>query len=342
MNNPFVTIMTVVLMLSIHVSADAQQQRPRRPHFNPATPLVHDPVMAKCGDTFYLYSTGWGVSCMSSTDLKTWKMERSVFGRTPPQWATDLISGYNGHTWAPDVIYANGLYHLYYSCSTFGKNHSAIGHATSPTLDSTAVWTDHGMVVESVPGRDAWNAIDPNVVFDDEGTPWMTFGSFWDGIKLFRLDKDMSRPAQPQQWTTIARRGHFRTDSLVTMQPPKNDAIEAPFIFKKNGYYFLLVSWDFCCRGAKSDYKVAMGRSKNVEGPYLDREGRRMDRGGGSILVQGDGHHFSGLGHCAAYTFDGKDYFVAHAYNMEKDGQSELFLRPITWDKDGWPVVKAE
>lgn len=146
--------------------------------------MTHDPVLAKQGDTYYLFATGQGISVMSSKDRKNWKFEKPVFDKAP-QWAVEAIKGYHGHTWAPDIIYHHGLYHLFYSCSAFGKNTSAIGHATNPTLDPSSPdfkWTDHGKVIQSVPHRDMWNAIDPNVIIDENGTPWMSFGSFWDGI----------------------------------------------------------------------------------------------------------------------------------------------------------------
>ena len=177
----------------------------------PATtdsPLAHDPVMAKQGDTYYLFATGQGVSVMSSKDLKTWKFEKPVFTEAP-QWAVETVKEYKGHTWAPDIIFHNGLYHLFYSCSAFAKNTSAIGHATNPTLDPADPnfkWTDHGKVIQSVPNRDMWNAIDPNIIVDENGTPWMSFGSFWDGIKMVKLTDDMMQVAQPEEWHSLCRR----------------------------------------------------------------------------------------------------------------------------------------
>ena len=114
------------------------------------SPLVHDPVMAKQGDTYYLFATGEGVSVMSSKDLKTWKFEKPVFAEAP-QWAVEAVKGYKGHTWAPDIIYHNGQYHLFYSCSAFAKNTSVIGHAKKPTLDPAEPdlkWTDHGKIIQ--------------------------------------------------------------------------------------------------------------------------------------------------------------------------------------------------
>ena len=145
---------------------------------------------------------------MSSKDLKTWKFEKPVFAEAP-QWAVEAVKEYKGHTWAPDIIYHNGLYHLFYSCSAFAKNTSAIGHATNPTLDPSEPdfkWTDHGKVIQSIPNRDMWNAIDPNIIISEDGTPWMSFGSFWDGIKMVKLTDDLMQVAQPEEWYSLCSR----------------------------------------------------------------------------------------------------------------------------------------
>lgn len=75
-----------------------------------------------------------------------------------------------------------------------------------------------------------------------------------------------------------------------------------------------------------------------MQGPYLDKEGKDMADGGGTVLVKGDGEKWAGIGHCAAYTIDGKDIFVSHAYD-KKTGRSQLLVRPITWSNDGWPQI---
>ncbi len=298
--------------------------------------VVHDPTMALCQGSYYLFATGNGISVMSSKDLKNWKMERPVFEKAPA-WATRLIPEYKGHTWAPDIIFHNGLYHLFYSCSSFGKNTSAIGHATNITLDPTAPnfkWTDHGMILQSIQGRDNWNAIDPNIVIGNDGSPWMAFGSFWDGIKLVKLTNDLMALSQPEEWYSLSRR-----TTIPGSQKKGNGAVEAPFIMRHNGFYYLFVSFDYCCKGTQSNYKVAVGRSKEVTGPYLDKNGIDMAEGGGTILIQGDSV-WAGIGHNAAYHFNGTDYFVAHAYSIAENGTPKLLLKPITWTDDGWPEIK--
>ena len=166
---------------------------------------VHDPVMIKEGNTYYLFCTGMGISCFSSSNMKDWKKEKSVF-ESPPEWAVNTIPEFKGHIWAPDISFHNGQYYLYYSVSAFGKNTSCIGLVTNKTLDPTSPnfkWTDHGKVIQSVPGRDLWNAIDPNLAYDDQQQPWLVFGSFWNGMKLVKMDKGLKQVAQPEEWYTV-------------------------------------------------------------------------------------------------------------------------------------------
>ena len=298
---------------------------------------VHDPVMAKQKDRYYLVSTGPGITVYSSGDMKTWKPEGRVFPEGPA-WATQAAPSFNGHIWAPDIYHHDGKYYLYYSVSGFGKNTSAIGVTVNSTLDPRAPgykWEDQGLVVQSVPGRDLWNAIDSHVIDDDKGTPWMSFGSFWGGLKLVRLDASRTRLAEPQEWHTIARRERAAFTPDEEAAPAQ---IEAPFIFPKNGWYYLFASWDLCCKGKDSTYKVVVGRSKRVTGPYLDRDGVDMAKGGGSLVIQGDGD-WQALGHNSAYTFDGKDYLVLHAYETADKYRQKLKVLDMTWDGEGWPVL---
>ena len=134
----------------------------------------------RCDGIYYIFSTGQGIGCMTSTDMKTWQPSRSVMP-TIPQWAIDSVPGYRGHTWAPDISEHNGTWYMYYSCSTFGKNGSAIGLMTNRTLNPESPdykWEDQGMVVRSIQRKTNWNAIDPNLIVDEKGNPWLTWGSF--------------------------------------------------------------------------------------------------------------------------------------------------------------------
>jgi Electron transfer flavoprotein, alpha subunit len=119
------------------------------------SPFVHDPVLAYDGSRYYIYCTGQGIQVYSSADLTKWRDEPSVFN-SPPQWAMKMVPGYNGHTWAPDIIFYQGKYHLFYSCSTFGKNRSAIGHveAAKHNLKGAPIVVAGGYGVGSKAGFD--------------------------------------------------------------------------------------------------------------------------------------------------------------------------------------------
>jgi arabinan endo-1,5-alpha-L-arabinosidase len=122
--------------------------------------------MAKEGDTYYLFCTGMGISVWSSPDMNNWKKEKPVFSQAP-KWAVDAIPTFQGHIWAPDISFYKGQYYLYYSVSAFGKNTSCIGLATNKTLNPGSPdfkWVDHGKVIQSIPGKTNWNAIDPNLI----------------------------------------------------------------------------------------------------------------------------------------------------------------------------------
>ena len=287
---------------------------------------------------------------MTSTDRQMWTIDRNPVMSVIPQWTRDSVPGFRYHVWAPDVIQYHDKWWMAYSCSTFGRNGSAIGLLSSRSL-KFPFWEDEGCIVNSREGRDNWNAIDPNFVIDDHDHPWLVWGSFWDGIQLVRLDTTMHVAAgcKPR---TIARRFNMtdpdgRKALSTNPNPPKNptsdfagpNAIEAPFIFKHAGWYYLFVSWDYCCQGSKSNYRVAVGRSRTVEGPYLDPDGVDMCDGGGMIVFEGDKKEYEAAGHCAAYTFNGEDIFICHGYSVALEGASVLVKRRIDWTKEDWPKL---
>lgn len=335
------------VVLFAAVSAFAQM-----PKYDSAHPFIHDPVAVECDGVWYMFTTGLGVDILTSTDFCNWSYSGHVFDKAP-EWALKTVPGFHGHIWAPDIYYHDGLYYLYYSCSSFGKNDSAIGVATNVTLDPNSEqyeWKDHGCVVRSVAGRDLWNAIDPNLFIDEDGTPWLSFGSFWGGVKLVRLDESLLRLAEPQEWYPLCRRPEgtaedtSKTDTKITADPrghdfdPGNGAVEAPFIVNHDGKYYMFVSYDLCCRGPKSTYKVVVGRADDVRGPYYDAAGTSLMEGGGTVVVSGNGR-YPGVGHCAVVRHDGADHLIFHAYDKKNDYASVLLTRKIVWDRDGWPKV---
>jgi arabinan endo-1,5-alpha-L-arabinosidase len=336
----------IALLLTCTLKMQAQQQNATaqsRGRFQvgdiTTDPGVRDPWMAKEGDTYYVYFTGGGIQVWSSKDMKTWKKEPSVFS-VAPTWVAQKLPSFKGlGFWAPDLSYHNGQWYLYYATSIFGKNTSVVGMATNKTLDPKSKdykWVDGGMVVQSVTGRDDWNTIDPNLAVDEKGTGWLSFGSHWNGLKLVKLNSDYKTLAEPQEWYTIAARPR---DFKYTDEQPGNGAIEAPFIFKKDKYYYLFVSWDRCCSGPNSTYNIRVGRSEKITGPFLDKDGVDLAKNGGTLVLggdTGDNRAVYARGHNSAHTFDGVDYLVFHAYTATYE---RLGIEKIIW-QDGWPTVK--
>ncbi len=333
-------------MLVIAGSSMAQEQAsaviPQPAVFDPKSPPIHDPVMAKDGDTYYVYGTGPGVSTLYSKDLKTWQKGNPVFDKDP-EWVKEALPDFKGDIWAPDIIFYQGKYNLFYACNAKpGKPHAAIGHASTPTLNPKSPnykWTDHGKIVQSVLNRDMWQAIDPNVIVDEQGTPWFIFGSFWDGIKAVKMTDDMMKLKWPEEWHSISRRPSTQKMYNYGLEDSQT---EGAFLYKHGDYYYQFVSFDMCCRGVKSNYHIVVGRSKSVTGPYVDRAGFSMMDGGGTVVAIGDGKKWAALGHNSVYKIDGKEYLFAHGYSIADNGISQLIVTELKWDSEEWPIVELK
>ena len=331
-------------LLLVGVSLRAQPAAPT----GPLTDVpIHDPAGIQQGGTTYLFATGPGIVVWSSPDRIHWSREKPVFA-SPPAWAVQAVPGFRGQIWAPDISFHGGQYYLYYAVSAFGKNTSCIGVATNATLDPRAPnfkWVDHGKVLQSVPHVTNWNAIDPNLIEDEDGTPYLAFGSFWEGLKLVKLTADRLSVAEPLDHlpTLASRKAETAGPNLpATAGNPADaggNAIEAAFIYRHAGSYYLFASIDYCCRGAQSTYKMIVGRSKALTGPYVDEAGRPLARGGGTILLAGNAQWY-GVGGQSVDRFDGADYLVFHGYDAsDPRARGKLRIEQLQWNEAGWPVV---
>lgn len=289
--------------------------------------VTRDPsTIVKCKGEFWVFYTGRGIPSFHSKDLVKWEPGPPVF-QTAPEWiATTVPANKDMGYWAPDVIHLGDRYLLYYSVSSMGKMTSAIGLATTPTLDPTDAayhWTDHGIVVQSREGGD-FNTIDP-AVFADGRKLWLAFGSYWSGIKLVELDTKTGKRLRPDA-------------PLVSLA--YNKSIEASFLYKHDGYYFLFVNWGGCCRGVDSTYNIRVGRSRKVTGPYLDQDGVDLLKGGGTLVLSSKAPLF-GPGHAGIFSDGGKTWFTS---DFEGDarmgGKATLAIMPLRW-KAGWPEVEV-
>jgi arabinan endo-1,5-alpha-L-arabinosidase len=308
---------------------------------------VHDPSIIKEGGTWYLFGTATErgphaqLPMRCSNDLQHWKRCGAVFEDIP-----DWIKKESPETkdlWAPDISYFNGRYHVYYAFSAFGKNTSGIALTTNKTLDPTSPdfhWVNEGQVLKSVPSDD-FNAIDPNIVFDSGGRPWLSFGSFWSGIKMRRIDAQTGKLSADDKklYALASRERPENPPSAPPGLPADWQAIEAPFIVHHGDFYYLFVSFDLCCRGVKSDYRTVVGRSREVTGPYVDAEGKLMLHGGGTALLTGN-KRWLGPGGESVLRQPGGDIIVFHAYDG-KTGHPFLQISSIDWT-NGWPHAALE
>jgi arabinan endo-1,5-alpha-L-arabinosidase len=308
---------------------------------------THDPSIIKDVDTWYLLATATGpnhkgeLPIRCSKDLHHWKECGSVFPALP-EWIKKELPD-TKDLWAPDISYFNGEFHLYYAFSVFGKNTSGIALLTNKTLDPGSPnfhWVDQGLVLRSH-SEDDFNAIDPNLVLDSDGHAWLSFGSFWTGIKMRRIDPSTGKlDTKDTKVYSLARRvrpGNPPPDPLGL--PGNWQAIEAPFVVRHESYYYLFVSFDLCCRGTKSNYKTMMGRSSNVTGPYADADGKPMLEGGGTPLLTGNERWVGPGGESILQQKEG-DIIVFHAYDG-KTGRPSLQISSIAWS-DGWPHAALE
>jgi arabinan endo-1,5-alpha-L-arabinosidase len=323
--------------LTLPQLVSAQETTPEAP---PTTPFevngiirpVHDPAIIRGEDAYYLFCTGMGIPVLRSTNLVDWRTASPplVFAQLP-EWAQAAIPG-QADAWAPDISYFNGKYHLYYSVSTFGSNRSVIGLATNVTLNVESPdfrWVDEGLVIESQ-RSDNYNCIDANLIIDADGNPWLAFGSFWSGIKLRRLDYATGKLSTEDE-----------TLYPLAQRFVNSGSVEAPFIIRKGDFYYLFVSHDFCCRGVESTYHVVVGRSENITGPYVDRDGVALTAGGGT-QVTFPSERWKGPGHNSILQENGVEYIVYHAYDARLQGAATLRIDPLVWDDEGWPSIEGQ
>jgi arabinan endo-1,5-alpha-L-arabinosidase len=321
-------------------------QEPRALSLRGDVAFTHDPSIAREGETYYVFATGaapgggqFAIRC--SSNLTDWKLCGHVFDAIPA-WIQQ-VSPNTKDLWAPDISYFAGKYHLYYAYSLFGVNTSGIALATNETLDPSSPryhWKDEGLVLEST-AADDFNAIDPNIVLDQNSQPWLSFGSFWSGIKMRRIDAATGKldPADPALHALASRMKPESAAPAKPGLPPDWEAIEAPFIVRHKEYYYLFVSFDLCCRGVHSTYRIMVGRSRQVTGPYLDAEGKPMLEGGATQLLGGNERWLGPGGESILQRPEG-DIMVFHAYDAET-GRPALQISTLEWE-NGWPHAALE
>lgn len=294
---------------------------------------VHDPTWVEVDGVQIVYWTGvegaadgGAIRAKTSPDGIVWT-DKGTIGTGIPDWVKGAIGRVPPNLWAPTVFEKDGVHYLYYAASRFGLKTSAIGLMTNDALDParpTEGWVDRGMVVSSKRGSD-FNTIDAFRIDTPDGRAWLAFGSYWSGIKMRELD-----PAS----------GMLKADNeqLYNLASRYGGAIEAASIIAHQGRYYLFVSFDRCCAGLESTYKIMVGRADAVTGPYTDKDGKPMMDLGGTLVQESRGNHIGPGGQEAFATANG-DILVYHYYDKASGGAARLQISPIRWSDDGWPEL---
>nr|WP_278842740.1 arabinan endo-1,5-alpha-L-arabinosidase [Melissococcus plutonius] len=301
---------------------------------------VHDPTIIEENGKFYLFSTDTqqppttGVPIRTSVDLVHWKFEKSAMKDVPKQ--AKEWSGAKG-LWAPEIIYMNGEYRMYYSASTFGSTTSLIGLASAP--HPLGPWKDQGTVIKTNKDLANHNAIDANICLDHKGNPWLVYGSFFGGIYITQINLKTGKLMRKDYGTKIAERLQI-----------VDNAIEGPFIYynPKTKYYYLFVSFD----SLSNSYNIRVARSKEITGPYVDMNGYQMinlteqpEKIGvkllGSYQFRQEAPVFA-PGHNSIFKRnDGILFMVHHIRKKPFTEEFALNIRRLFWLENGWPVVSA-
>ena len=190
-----------------------------------------DPAIIQVGSEKYVFSTGKDIHIRRSYDLVHWQKIGSVFPEGIPSWVHARFPKFHG-IWAPDITSYKGIYRLYYAVSVLYTQDSCIGLAENKTLDPESPdyeWVDKGMVIESTVGGCDYNAIDPAFFVDKDGKPWLGFGSFWTGIKLFELAPTTGKPysLKPKMYSLAERKAE------KAIEAPLSSESVAIFVYTK-------------------------------------------------------------------------------------------------------------
>ena len=273
-------------------------------------PYIHDPsTIAECEGMYYTFGTGGGG--LISEDGWSWHA-----GAERP-----------GGGAAPDVLKIGDRYLVIYGATGGGLGGGHNGRILTmwnKTLDPKSPDFKYSNPIEvaSSDGMEDCDAIDPCLLLDPSTNRlWTTYGTYFGTIRLIELD--------PKTGERV--KGNVEKDIAIDC--------EATDLIWRNGWYYLLGTHGTCCDGVNSTYNIVVGRSRNVEGPYIDNVGRDMFHGGGRMVIAA-GDRKTGPGHFGRTIIDeGVEVMSCHfEADFDMSGRSVLGIRPLLWKND-WPVA---
>jgi len=262
------------------------------------------------------------IPILRSTDLVNWTYVGDAFA-SRPAWMPDTAG-----MWAPDIAFVNGRYHLYFTAPETKAGGSAIGVGVSSS--PTGPFVDSGGPVVEPSNR--WT-FDPDYI-EVDGVKYLFYGSYFGGLSARQLTPDGLR-SLPATQTQIAIANRY----------------EGAHVVRRGGFFYLFASATDCCRGPLTGYSVFVGRSANVLGPYVDRDGQSLLQGrvGGTPVLSMNGNRWVGLGHNTVFQdaaggwwtlYHAVDRFDPYFTGATGFTKRPLLLDPITW-RNGWPDVRG-
>ncbi len=315
-----ISITKIAVLLPLIVITTSCNKMPKATKYtNPVVAKsLPDPTIIDNGDGyFYLYATEdtRNVPIYKTKNLVDWEFAGTAFtDSTRPNFEP------KGGIWAPDINKINNKYVLYYSMSVWGGEWTCgIGTATANNADGP--FTDNGLLLRSNQ-IGVQNSIDPFFITEN-GENYLFWGSFR-GIFYTRLSAN----------------GLSLHDSTTVTQIA-GTAFEGTYIYKHNNYYYLFASVGSCCEGVNSTYRLVVGRSNSLFGPYVNQAGDSMLNNAYELVIDKN-ERFVGNGHNSEIIADKKQnlWILYHGVDVNQPQGRVLLLDQIVFDKNGWPKLK--
>ncbi|MCF8346886.1 MAG: family 43 glycosylhydrolase [Bacteroidales bacterium] len=304
----------------------------------------------------WLISGGfWDVPVLKSNDLVNWQKITTLFAGQKPDWYSEQVENYDGNmarvgVWASGVLYKNEHVYVAYSVSAWGDPNPAIGLLVA--ADPEGPYYDQGKLFDSEESG-VKNGIDPCFFTEDDGSVFMAWGSF-NGIYIAPVIFEAGNVGDTIQNVHVQLENKYRIAGT---------SYEAPYLLKKGDVYYLFLSAGTCCEGVNSTYSIVVGKSNQLYGDYIDRQGNSLNTSeqanianpyqvnagnlpAGEVVVESGGA-WTGPGHNAVTVDHAGNYFlIYHAIELDDPKTSngltlkKFVIDILEWDEDGFPHVR--
>ncbi len=291
-----------------------------------------DPSICRVGSDYYLVTSSFsyfpGIPIFHSKDLANWKQIGHIMDR-PEQLDLDGL-GVSRGIFAPAIRYNNGVY--YVTCTLVDKG----GNFVVTSKRAEGPWSNPVWIPQI-------NGIDPSMFFDDNGKAYIIYNSVapddkprYEGHRTLRMYQfDVANLKVMGDEILLVNGGVDLAKKPIW--------IEAPHIFQKDGFYYLIAA-----EGGTADrHSEVVFRSKNAAGPYAPYERN-------PILTQRHldpkrKYAITSTGHADFVETESGDWWAVflgcrpyppYEENYYNTGR-ETFLAPVKW-QNGWPVINSD